>query len=228
MASLKPECAGPPLPVKILYQICHCCFIFHVSKSTVSGDLGALHHIKCSLQEYLESLPDDRWTSGSRQYICSCLHVLQSQEMHDIPVSLRIARTVTTHSQGLCGLKQLTAGKTAAVGEKTPQWFLSFETYFLKVNISPQVLWCLYSRKPVYTDWNTLPVQAPFWDALAHFMHSCSPPLTPTTSELAVPLTITAQKSKLSLSDCLGEDTQKRKEENWPYFVLDMRTYPLA
>lgn len=60
--------------------------------------------------------------------------------MQDTPVSLRIARTVTTHSQELCGFKQLTAGKTAAVGEKTQQWFLSFETYFLKVSISPEVL----------------------------------------------------------------------------------------
>lgn len=60
--------------------------------------------------------------------------------MQDTPLFLRIARTVTTLSQGLCGFKQPPAGKIAAVGEKIPQWFLSFETYFLKVNISPEVL----------------------------------------------------------------------------------------
>lgn len=138
MASLSPECAGPPLPVKTLYQTCYCCFT--VSKSAVSGDLGALHHIKCYLQEYLESLSDDWWISGSRQYICSCLQILQSWEIQDTPVSLRAASTVTTHSRGLCGFKQLMASKTAAGGKKTPQWFLSFETYFLKLNISPEIL----------------------------------------------------------------------------------------
>lgn len=60
--------------------------------------------------------------------------------MQDIPVSLRAASTVTIHSQGLCGFRQLIAGKTAAVGMKTPQCFLSFETYFQKLNISPEVL----------------------------------------------------------------------------------------
>lgn len=42
--------------------------------------------------------------------------------------------------QGPCGFKQLTPGKSAAVGRKTPKWFLSLETYFLKVNVGPEVL----------------------------------------------------------------------------------------
>lgn len=42
--------------------------------------------------------------------------------------------------QGLCGFKQLTPGKSAAVGKKTPKQFLSFETHFLKVHVGPEAL----------------------------------------------------------------------------------------
>lgn len=72
---------------------------------------------------------------------------------------------------------------------------------------------------------NTLPVQVPSCPLQAR-------PQAPNNSNSIgaafVPLTVTVQKCRWSLSDALGEDTQKQKEENLPYFILDIWKYPLA